>query len=379
MASNDDSRSTDNKASIALLRRVCAGDHVHFVHHVDVCDAVPEVLVADLEPVPGTGAEDDGYSRIWYFYHAKKYKNTRGDTSGHRQRAVTGGGGTGWHSEIRRKDVQGSGGGTFCTFSYGRKTEPSARSIDRMGWCMVEYDFVAADKKQDEAAADSSNYVLCKVYRSPRAKGKSAPVSASSSSKKSSSKQTAKKRKAGGGEHPEAPPAKSIQQQEQVQQDTTACYEPQGVESEHGGDFNFNIEDINFYVDESMLRDEPEQGLQQPIAEPETAVQRQSEHEEFTVEWLLRGKPQQPIVEPPPGHGGEFIQMPCGLLVPVVAEATVDDMLGLGPETMYGQWSGGMTTATSIPWSSYAPTTLYTGCSSLLQGSDPLQLPYLTC
>ena len=273
MASNDDSRSTDNKASIALLRRVRAGDHVHFVHHVDVCDAVPEVLVADLEPVPGTGAEDDGYSRIWYFYHAKKYKNTRGDTSGHRQRAVTGGGGTGWHSEIRRKDVQGSGGGTFCTFSYGRKTEPSARSIDRMGWCMVEYDFVAADKKQDEAAADSSNYVLCKVYRSPRAKGKSAPVSASSSSKKSSSKQTAKKRKAGGGEHPEAPPAKSIQQQEQVQQDTTACYQPQGVESEHGGDFNFNIEDINFYVDESMLRDEPEQGLQQPIAEPETAVQ----------------------------------------------------------------------------------------------------------
>jgi len=126
MASNDDSRSTDNKASIALLRRVRAGDHVHFVHHVDVCDAVPEVLVADLEPVPGTGAEDDGYSRIWYFYHAKKYKNTRGDTSGHRQRAVTGGGGTGWHSEIRRKDVQGSGGGTFCTFSYGRKTEPSS-------------------------------------------------------------------------------------------------------------------------------------------------------------------------------------------------------------------------------------------------------------
>jgi len=198
---------------------------------------------------------------------------------------------------------------------------------------MVEYDFVAADKKQDEAAADSSNYVLCKVYRSPRAKGKSAPVSASSS-KNASSKQTAKKRKARGGEHPEAPPAKSIQQQEQVQQDTTACYQPQGVESEHGGDFNFNIEDINFYVDESMLRDEPEQGLQQPIAEPETAVQRQSEHEEFTVEWLLRGEPQQPIVEPPPGHGGEFIQMPCGLLVPVVAEATVDGMLGLGPETM---------------------------------------------
>ncbi|KAG0546734.1 hypothetical protein BDA96_01G019200 [Sorghum bicolor] len=341
MASTKDPSPTDNKASIALLRRLRAGgDDVHFVHRVDVCAAPPEVLVADLEPVPGTGLDDDGYSRIWYFYHAKKYKNTRGDTSGHRQRAVTGGGGTAWHSEIGRKDVHGSGGGTFCTLSYGRKTEPSARSIDRMGWCMVEYDFVAADKKQDEAAAaDSTNYVLCKVYRSPRAKGKSAPpVSASSSSKNASSKQTAKKRKAGGGDHPEAPPAKSIQQQEQAQQDTTACYQPQGVESEHGGDFIFNIDDINFYVDESMLRDEPEQGLQQPIVEPPP-------HEEFTVEWLLRGEPQQPIVEPPAaGHGSEFIQMPSGLLVPVVAEATVDDMLGLGPETMYGQWSDGMTT-----------------------------------
>jgi hypothetical protein len=75
--------------------------------------------------------------------------------------------------------------------------------------------------------------------------------------------------------------------------------------------FNFNIEDINFSVDESMLRDEPEQGLQQPSAEPETAVQRQSEHEEFTVEWLLRGEQQQqPIVEPPPGHGGPWWRKP---------------------------------------------------------------------
>jgi hypothetical protein len=310
MASNDDSRCTDNKASIALLRRVRDGDHVHFVHHVDVCDAVPEVLVADLEPVPGTGVEDDGYSRIWYFYHAKKYKNTRGDTSGHRQRAVTGGGGTGWHSEIRRKDVQGSGGGTFCTFSYGRKTEPSSRSIDRMGWCMVEYDLVAAD---------SSNYVLCKVYRSPRAKGKSAPVSASSSKNASS-----KKRKAG-GDHPEAPPAKSIQQQEpQVHRETAYCYQPEDAQ-EVG--VNFNIEDFN--VDEytdilEMLQDEP--------------------------------KP-----DPQPEHDGRFIELPCGPVL--AAEVTAGDT------TTYGHCS------------SYAPSWLYTsatGCSSGLlqvQGHDPLQAP----
>ncbi|CAD6207595.1 unnamed protein product [Miscanthus lutarioriparius] len=339
MASNDDSRSTDNKASIALLRRVRAGDHVHFVHHVDVCDAVPEVLVADLEPVPGTGVEDDGYSRIWYFYHAKKFTNTRGKLSGHRQRAVTGGDGTSWHSEIGRKDVEGSGGGTFCTFSYGRKTEPSARSIDRMGWCMAEYDFVAADKKQDEAADDSSNYVLCKVYRSPRAKGKSAPVSASSS--KNASSKTAKKRKAG-GDHPEAPPAKSIQQQEpQVHQETAYCYQPEdvqevgvqqaagpGAESEHWhGGVNFNIEDFN--VDEytdilEMLQDEP--------------------------------KP-----DPEPEHDGRFIELPCGPVL--AAEVTAGDT------TTYGHCS------------SYAPSWLYTsatGCSSELlqvQGHDPLQAP----
>ncbi|CAD6215174.1 unnamed protein product [Miscanthus lutarioriparius] len=240
-SSNQDRSPTDNKASIALLRRLRAGgDDVQFFHHVDVCAAPPEVFVADLEPVPGTGLEDDGYSRIWYLYHAKKFTNTRGKLSGYRQRAVTGGGGTSWHSEISRRDVQGSGGGTFCTFSYGRKTEPSARSIDRMGWCMVEYDFVAADKKQDEAAADSSNY---------------------------------------------------YQPQADVQE--VAVQQPAGP----GGDFNFNIEEISFYVDdECMLRaDESEQGrrgLQQPISEPKQ-------------------------------HDVEFIRLPCGPVVPVVAEATV--------------------------------------------------------
>ena len=51
--------------------------------------------------------------------------------------------------------------------------------------------------------------------------------------------------------------------------------------------------------------------------------------------------------------------MPCGQVVPVVAEATLEDMLGLGPgpgpETMYcGEWSRGMATARiPFPWSSY--------------------------
>jgi len=72
---------------------------------------------------------------------------------------------------------------------------------------MVEYDFV--DKQA--AATATSNYVLCKVYRSSRAKGKP------SSSSKSAATSSCSKRKAGSG-NPEARPAKLIHaQREQVQ------------------------------------------------------------------------------------------------------------------------------------------------------------------
>ena len=207
MASNDnDRRPTDDKASIALLRRIRAGEHVDFVHGVDVCDAAPEILVANLEPVPG-------YSSVWYLYCAKKYTNKRGQLSGYRQRAITGGGGASWHPEIGRKNVQGSGGGTFCTFTYGRKHKTEERStrsvvvVNRLGWKMVEYD--------DLAEADAaSNYVLCKVYRTALAKGKSSLPSSSSSGQNenasSSKPPTAKKRKACGRDHPEAAPASKL-------------------------------------------------------------------------------------------------------------------------------------------------------------------------
>jgi hypothetical protein len=231
-------------------------------------------------------------------------------------------------------------------------------------------------------------------------------ASSSSKNASSSSKQTAKKRKAGGAEHLEAPPAKSIQQQEQVQQETAYYpmanyrYQPQAdVPAGPGGDFNFNIEEINFCVDdECMLRaDESEQGrrgLQQPISEPKHDVEFirlpcgpvVPVVAEATVEDMLGPETTTIDVQWRHEQGGEFIQMPCGQVVPVVAEATFEDMLGLGPgpETMYcGEWSGGMATARiPFPWSSYAPTSSsYTACSGLLQGSDPLlQLPsYLMC
>ena len=76
-----------------------------------------------------------------------------------------------------------------------------------------------------------------------------------------------------------------------------------------GGDFNFSIEEINLYVDdECMLRaDESEQGRR-------------------------RGLQQHPISEPK--HDVEFIRLPCGPVVPVVAEATVEDMLALETTTI---------------------------------------------
>jgi hypothetical protein len=273
MASNDnDRRPTDDKASIALLRRIRAGEHVDFVHGVDVCDAAPEILVANLEPVPG-------YSSVWYLYCAKKYTNKRGQLSGYRQRAITGGGGASWHPEIGRKNVQGSGGGTFCTFTYGRKHKTEERStrsvvvVNRLGWKMVEYD--------DLAEADAaSNYVLCKVYRTALAKGKSSLPSSSSSGQNenasSSKPPTAKKRKACGGDHPEAAPASKLIQQQQVEE--------------------LNVDDIDIRLE--MLSDVlsgepvPEPGMQQPTG-------ARTEHDgRFSIVEELKMLPDEPVAEP---------------------------------------------------------------------------------
>nr|CAB3492515.1 unnamed protein product [Digitaria exilis] len=122
--------STRDDASIALLRRLRAGAAVHFVHHVDVCSAPPEDLVADLAPAPGTDLAGDGYNSIWYFYCPKRFKNAQGKPSGHRQRAIAGGD-TCWHSETAPKPVKGLEGATFCNLSFGRK-EGSGRLLYRV-------------------------------------------------------------------------------------------------------------------------------------------------------------------------------------------------------------------------------------------------------
>ena len=153
--------------------------------------------------MPGTDlAGDEGYSSVWYFYCPKRYKNTQGKPSGHRQCAIAGGDAC-WHSETRPKPVKGLAGATLCNLSYGRK-EGSSRSFNRMGWCMTEYD--------EEGGGDG--HVLCKVYRSSSslAKGKLKLKPSSTSTNPSSSEQAAQcssasKRKAT-ADHPQARPSK---------------------------------------------------------------------------------------------------------------------------------------------------------------------------
>jgi len=351
MVANDDHVRPTDEASVELLRGLRAKTvNRSFIHRADVCSAAPEELVADLQPVPGTDVTEDGYNSVWYIYCPKRYKNTRGKASGHRQRAVEPDGSKMcWHSEAGPKPVPGVPGATFCNFSYGRKEKEGAsgrQRLDRMGWCMTEF---------DDTQGGGGDHVLCRVHRSSSSLAKRKFKSSSSSKRKAA------------GDHPEAPPTKLIHdEQVQVQQNPAAfftnayptmpCYgygPPQGVdavtmvggeeehgvqqprvESEYGGEFNFdellNIDEqvqmhdpaaflINAYptmpcygygppedVDPvTMVGGEEERGVQQP------RVELEAEHVdggEFNVEELLNmeeftnGYPKTTM--PSYGHGG---------------------------------------------------------------------------
>jgi hypothetical protein len=162
-------RARDDASSIALLRSIRSGvADFSFIHRADACSAAPEDLVANLEPAPGTDLDNGGYNAVWFFYSPKRFKNARGDHSGHRQRSIAGGN-TCWHSESSPKPVKDLEGATVCNLSYGRKEGPSSRSFNRMGWCMLEY---------DDKHGGGGDHVLCKIYRSSSslARAKSKPT-----------------------------------------------------------------------------------------------------------------------------------------------------------------------------------------------------------
>ncbi|KAJ1292773.1 hypothetical protein BS78_01G016200 [Paspalum vaginatum] len=277
---------TSDAASIALLRRLRAGEGIHFVHHADVCSAAPEELVADLLPVPGT----EGYSRVWYLFCAKKYKNATGKASGHRQRAIVGGD-TCWRAELRAKAVEGCGdGATFCNLSYGRKVEGSARTFDRLGWCMVEYD------DSTDGGGDNNN-VLCKIYRSSSslAKGKSKSASASTGSTTSSTSKS-KRKAAAATDHPDARPAKFAHHHEQ--QYSTAFTIDYREQSQHAD------------PDVAMLRDGNRHGGVQ--------VEPQQQHAHLEPEL------------------GDFVDTQYGSLRSDVAQLTFDELIGGDVQTSGG-------------------------------------------
>ncbi|KAJ1292916.1 hypothetical protein BS78_01G027100 [Paspalum vaginatum] len=255
MTGKDQVLATSDAASIALLRRLRSGEDVPFVHRADVCSAAPAELVANLQPVPGTDLAENGYNSVWYFFCTKKYKNSTGKAAGHRQRAI-GGGDTCWHAEVRAKEVQGSGGGTFCNLSYGRKKAGSGRSFERMGWCLVEYD---DDKITSNNAG--GDHVLCKVYRSSsslaKKSGKSGKTPSMSSSSISSS--TSSKRKAEAEDHPEGDerPTKLVHHTQP--QDNT----PMTTDDYYRSIYDEPAVDLASYT--LMKEDGDRRGVQQPL------------------------------------------------------------------------------------------------------------------
>ncbi|AQK41475.1 hypothetical protein ZEAMMB73_Zm00001d024558 [Zea mays] len=261
MAANDHVFRATNEASVALLRDLRAGTvdprFKAFIHHADVYTAVPEELVADLEPVPGTDVTEDGYNRQWYIYCPKRYKNGEGRTSGHRLRAVETAG-TCWHSETGPKPMEGLPGATLCSLSYGHKEKEGTSGrhrFHRMGWRMFEY---------DDTQGGGGDHVLCKVHRS----------SSSLAKNKSKAKRTAT------GDHPEAPPTKVIHDvQDPAGAIFTGAYptmdDPLMVGGEEASEADlgkFNLGDLLNIdnVDWKALLDyaDGKQQQQQPCAEP---------------------------------------------------------------------------------------------------------------
>uniref|UniRef100_J3L2U3 NAC domain-containing protein n=2 Tax=Oryza brachyantha TaxID=4533 RepID=J3L2U3_ORYBR len=153
------SHPTDQELVTKYLRRhVESGKNLwRFVHEADVYAADPEDLTTKYAPaVAGDG------SAAWYFFTTVRPKSEGGQR---RARAVGDDGC--WHSEAGAKDVVL---GVPSPRPIGRRqafsfvTKRDGQRV-RTGWIMVEIGLGYA--QQD---VSSNELVLCKVYRSPRAR-----------------------------------------------------------------------------------------------------------------------------------------------------------------------------------------------------------------
>jgi len=190
MATAADRTPSDHDLITFVLRPMAAAGTAQqgsgFVHMADVYSVAPEKLAERYAPAPGAGG-------IWYFVCPARCRD---------RAAKAGALGEGcWTSEAggAAGPVRGPDGrrvGQSRALSYG--TAAPWAAVTRHGWCMVE---LALDDDQDGGGGGGGggDFVLCKMFRSPRNE-------ASSSSAAVPALVSSCKRKAAGDSHPEAPP-----------------------------------------------------------------------------------------------------------------------------------------------------------------------------
>jgi hypothetical protein len=196
---------SDHDLITSVLRPMAAAGHHHgfaggFIHLADVYSVAPERLAERYAPAPGTTTGSGG-GMIWYFACPARCR--------HRAATAAGAMGQGcWAAAASSSETGGVAAaarpiwgpdgrrvGHSRALSYsscGARTAatPWAAAVTRHGWCMVE---LALDDEQDGAG----NFVLCKLFRSPRSRNEaSVPALVSS----------CKRKVAVDDEHPDAPP-----------------------------------------------------------------------------------------------------------------------------------------------------------------------------
>ncbi|PAN46172.1 hypothetical protein PAHAL_9G167200 [Panicum hallii] len=161
-----------------------------FVHMADVYSVAPEKLAERYAPAPGTGG-------IWYFVCPARcrYRAAKAGALGEGCWTSETGGAIG---PVRGLD--GRRVGQSRALCYGARTAVPWTAVTRHGWCMVE---LALDDQ--DGGGGGEDFVLCKLFRSPRNEASSATAAAAALAAVPALVSSCK-RKAAGGNHPEAPP-----------------------------------------------------------------------------------------------------------------------------------------------------------------------------
>ena len=164
-----------------------------FVHVADVYSVAPEKLAERYAPALGAGGI------CWYFVCPARcrYRVAKAGALGEGCWTTSEPGGAAW--PVRGPDGRRVGQSRALSYGACRTAAPRA-AVTRHGWCMVE---LALDDDQDGGGGGGGggDFVLCKMFRSPRSEASSSSTAAVPPALVSGCK-----RKAAGDSHPEAPP-----------------------------------------------------------------------------------------------------------------------------------------------------------------------------